>query len=291
VRIVVTGAQGFIGSALTRRLSRDGHQVVAVGRRPRRQALPGVTTVQADCAIWGWTDLLPGNADLVVHLAQSPRYGQFPEGAMDVVRVNVDSTAELLDWSRRHGVTRFVLASTATVYQSTSKPLAEDAALVSGNFYAASKLSAEHMARAYGDHFHVVVARLFGAYGPGQMRGLFRTVIDSVAVGRAVTLAGERGLSISTLYIDDCIDALVRLIGLPARKGETLVNLASDHAVDIRAIAEAAAVALKKEPVFERKGGDAPALVADTARLSALLGWRPAVSLEDGVARMIGQGT
>jgi nucleoside-diphosphate-sugar epimerase len=147
------------------------------------------------------------------------------------------------------------------------------------------------MARAYGDHFHVVVVRLFGAYGPGQMRGLFRTVIDSVAAGRAVTLAGERGLSISTLYIDDCIDALVRLIGLPARKGETLVNLASDHAVDIRAIAEAAAVALKKKPVFERKGGDAPVLVADTARLSALLGWRPAVSLEDGVARMIGQGT
>jgi UDP-glucuronate 4-epimerase len=204
-----------------------------------------------------------------------------------MVNVNIDAVAELLDWSRSHGVGHFILASTGSVYKSSAEPLTEESPCHPVGFYAATKLAAEHLARAYSGLFRVVVARLFGIYGPGQPRGLFRTLLDAVSARRPVRLAGERGLRLSPLYLDDCVDALARLAFGRSEAGETMVNVGGSEATDVRAIAETMGRLARRSPVFETGLGAAPAFVADSTRLYTLLGWRPQISLEDGIARML----
>src|SRR5262245_66645035 len=113
MRVVVTGAAGFIGSALLRRLA--GHEVIAVIR-------PGCTVAGAECIPLDLSQpldvaLLPSRIDVVIHLAQSSRARIFPQGAADAFAVHVASTAALLDWATRAGASRFCLVSTGSVYE------------------------------------------------------------------------------------------------------------------------------------------------------------------------------
>lgn len=290
LRVVVTGAAGFVGQALVKRLSRQSDvEVVAVSRQPPQASL-GVIPVLADLGNAGWCDVLPAQADVAVHLAQSQLYGSFPDGAPDMVKINVDATAEFLDWSRRSGVRRFVLASTANVYRPSLQPLSEDMPSEPEGFYASSKLSAELLARAYRGILQVVVARLFTVYGPGQRRGLFRTLINSVEGGVPVTIAGTGGLCLSPIYVDDCADALTRLIVAPQAANETVVNIAGAETTDIRSIARVIGKLSGRQVQFQQKDGPDTAFIADTRRLQSLLGWLPATPFETGVARMLAAG-
>lgn len=290
LRVVVTGAAGFVGGALVRRLLQQADvDVVAVSRQPI-EAAARVTPVLADLSRDGWCDALPSQADVAVHLAQSQLYGSFPDGAPDMVRINIDATAALLDWSRRSGVRRFVLASTANVYRPSLQPLSEDMPCEPEGFYASSKLSAELLARAYRGLLQVVVARIFTVYGPGQKRGLFRTLMNAVGSDAPVTFTGTGGLRLSPLYIDDCAEALARLILTPRTANETLVNVAGAAATDIRSIAEAIGRLSGKQPRLQEKGGPDAAFIADTRRLQSLLDWVPATPVEIGIARMLAAG-
>ncbi len=290
LRVVVTGAAGFVGGALIRRLLQQSDvEVVAVSRQPL-EAATQVTPVLADLGKDGWCDALPSQADVVVHLAQSQLYGSFPDGAPDMVRINVDATAALLDWSRRSGVRRFVLASTANVYRPSLQPLSEDMPCEPEGFYASSKLSAELLARAYRNLFQVVVARIFTVYGPRQRRGLFRTLMNSVEADAPVTFTGAGGLRLSPLYIDDCAEALARLILAPQTANETLVNVAGAATTDIRSIAEAIGRLSGKQPRLQQKDGPEAAFIADNRRLQALLNWLPQMPVETGIARMLAGG-
>ena len=91
----------------------------------------GVTWLEADLTRPGVQRALPGGAQGVIHLAQSRHDRTFPEGADDVVDVNVAATARLLDYARSAGAGRFVLASTATVYRRSQGPLTEDSPSIS----------------------------------------------------------------------------------------------------------------------------------------------------------------
>ena len=162
----MTGATGLIGRELVLTASRS-HDVVAVTRgAPTEDA--GVTWVHADL---GSPELdlpraLPESVDAVVHLAHSGSYRTFPEGATDVVAINVTATARLLDYARRAGARRFVLGSTGTVYARSPEPLSEDAPLDCRSILAASKRSAELLAQPYAGILGCRILRIFTTYGP-----------------------------------------------------------------------------------------------------------------------------
>lgn len=289
--ILVTGAGGFLGRHLVERLRRDGTApVVALTRSPSPEPLNGIAECVADLSVPGWTDSLPGDIDCVVHLAQSNRYRQFPDGAPDMLGVNVVATAALLDWSRRRGVKRFVLASTGSVYRPVARLVTEDADTEPTSYYAASKLSAEHLARQYRDHFAVTVLRPFTIYGPGQKGMLFPHLIEKVASGQAVTVADGRGMCLTPLHVDDAVEFMLEMCrpGRPAVAG--LFNMAGGTVVDLASIVRAIEVASGHDAIIRTTTEEVRWLAGDNSRLCTATGYRPRVDLEHGIRSLFHGG-
>ncbi|TKB73471.1 MAG: NAD(P)-dependent oxidoreductase, partial [Nitrospira sp.] len=123
MQILVTGGTGFIGGHLIRTL-RAEHEVSCLTRQPRPDAaLDGIRCIVADLNTEGWEESLPEQMDVVIHLAQAN--APFPGSADELFRVNVLSTQRLADYARRAGVSRFVYASSGSVYAPSAELLSE----------------------------------------------------------------------------------------------------------------------------------------------------------------------
>ena len=283
-RVVVTGASGFLGRRAVQRLAR-GHDVIAHSRA-RGDAAPAVSVVQGDLGA-GWTAALPERADVVVWLAQSRRYREFPAGAEDMFKVNVAALFEALEWARQSGVRRFIHASTGSVYTPGGGPVAEDAPVAAATFYAATKLNAEQLARQYAGCFEVVAGRIFGMYGPGQADMAIARVIDAAAGGEPVRLRGGIGMELTPLFVDDAAEILAALVDVALPENSLVLNLAGPEATTLAEIAAMAAACSGREARLVAEAGEPARLVADTSRLRALLPHMAFHSLAAGIAATV----
>lgn len=283
MRIVVTGASGFIAGHLARGITRGGaHEAILVSRR-QVPAEGRNTLVTADLAEPRWTERLPARADAVIHLAQSRRFREFPAGAPDVFAVNTRSTAELLDWAAGAGVRRFVLASTGSVYAEQQRPLVEEDPTSAAGFYAASKLAAEALAEAYQSVFPVAALRLFSPYGPGQAGMLLANIVERVRAGEEVQVAGGVGLYLTPLFVRDCVEALLRVAGAEAPPPWRIYNVAGGEVVTLADVARTVARVLGVEPRIADTPGQPRWIAAGIARIGQELGWRPDTPLDEGL--------
>lgn len=282
MRVLVTGAAGFIGRAVLA-AAPAGVEVVPVCREGATVA----GAVVADLADPRFDRALPSRLDAVVHLAQSPHYRSFPERASSVVDVNVAATGRLLDHARRAGAARFVLASTGTVYRPSELALTEDAPIDPRSMYAVTKRCAELLTVPYGDLLHCRVLRLFTVYGPHQPpRQLIADLIDRVQGGRAVEVSGERGMVLTPVHVSDVAAALWAAVTAPGDShGETeILNVGGPGALGLLEIADAIGRAVGRAAVVSRVPAQAPAgYVADCTRAAARLGWRPALDFDAGL--------
>lgn len=286
MKLLITGATGFVGSRLVRHLA-GRHDLYAIARRPPPDDLAGLATwIEQDLRSFD-PSALPARIDAIVHLAQSVHYRDFPDGASDVFAVNVASTAATLEYARKAGARAFVLASTGGLYGYRDHPIHElqDAPRPT-TFYFRSKRSAELLAEAYADLLSVIVFRFFFVYGPGQTRMLIPTLIDRVASGKPVTVDGNPGLSINPIHVDDAVRAFEPALALG--RSET-INVAGRERVTItklvQLIGEIAGRPADVAHNLKQPPGD---LVADIARLDEILGVMPEVPLEDGLRGAIG---
>lgn len=278
MKVVVTGATGFVGSRVLPLLAARGHDVVATTRADVGPAAPDVIWVTCDVADPGFVDLLPDAADAVVHLAQG--------GGPALEAVNVESTRQLLDYARRAGVSRFVLASSGSVYGGSSSPLAEDSPLRPPDAYARSKAEAEALLRQAPAGVAVCALRLFAPYGPGQSGRLVSDLVERVSSGRAVTLRGEGHPRLNPIYVEDVAALVVRSL---ESEPPPVLNVAGEEVLSIRDMAEAIGRALDIAPVFERAEGDPPPdLVADTTLLRRTFELGSPTPFERGIAATVG---
>jgi UDP-glucose 4-epimerase len=268
VKVLVTGADGFIGSRLVSVLAEVGHEVTALGR-------------DVDLSLPLDRDALPA-VDAIVHLAQANV--PFPEGALDLYRVNTVSTAELLELARECGAGHFVYASSGSVYGFGDGAVAEDDPRRASDFYAVTKRNAEALVEAYAPFLSTVILRPFTPYGPWQRGRLVPGLVARVRDGRPVTL-NERGRPrLTPVYLDDVLRVLAAAVEL---EGHHVVNLAGDEVTDIRGLAGLIGEALGREPVFEQGPGRSGDLIADNGRLHELFAPGPLVSLAAGVRRTV----
>jgi nucleoside-diphosphate-sugar epimerase len=171
------------------------------------------------------------------------------------------------------------------VYAPQARPLHEEDLCEPSSFYAATKLSAEMLCRQYANEMEIVIVRFFGIYGPGQSRNLVAQVVERVRKGVPVTLAGEDGLEINLLYLDDAAEVVRRLAIAPDLDSPFVVNAGHAHPASIRAIAEAAAAVLDCEPLYEYSEDNALNLTCDTSKLHNL--YKPTTDLEAGIRNSI----
>jgi UDP-glucose 4-epimerase len=277
MRVLVTGATGSIGSRLLRRLA-PANEVYALSRRGGPE-LEGVEWIQQDLSQPLDPAELPAEIDAVAHLAQSERYRDFPDGAMDLFAVNVQSTAALLEYARGARARAFVLASTGGAYAHSQEPVGEDAPLSMTLPYFRSKRMAELLVENYSGELGGGILRFFFAYGPGG-KLLVARLAAKILAGEEIVIEGDPGMAINPIYVDDAAAAVEAALALPE---QATVNVAGDEVVRIRELVERLAQAIGREARIG-SGGESPGdLVADTSLMRSLLGVRPAVDLDRGL--------
>ena len=315
MRILVTGATGFLGGALTRRLLTLGDEVMATGRDQAKLATLatlGASTCARDLAE---PDSAPvGPADAMVHCAAlcAPwgRYGDF-------YRANVDGTRAALAMARASGVRRFIFISTPSLYfrYQDQIQVREDATLPPPvNAYARTKREAEQLVLA-ADDLDPIVLRPRGLYGAGDATLLPR--LTATACHRALPLINHGRAATDLTHIDDAVAAIVSALRAPQTPPQRVFNISGGKALNLRDVAERAvaqaggAVRWRNAPAwlvlnyaraqewfcrFNPRRPE-PIITAYSAALFAFtqtldisaarteLGWAPMVSFEEGLAR------
>lgn len=308
--VLVTGADGFIGSHLVERLVRDGAQVRALSVynsfgsagwldrldpeiRQKIEVRPGdirdpyfVSEVVAGCSV-------------VLHLAALIAIPYSYVAPQSYVDTNVTGTVNVLEAARRHGVSRVVHTSTSEVYGTALyTPIDEDHPMQGQSPYSASKIGADHMAEAYWRSFEVPVAilRPFNTFGPRQSeRAVIPTVIRQIldpacAEVRVGDLSPIRDFN----YVEDIADAFCRLATASDIAFGQVYNAGSGHGVTIAQMIDIVReICQSDKPIREEVGRRRPQksevfeLLAEASRLKTATGWQSAIGLEKGLERTI----
>ena len=288
MRVLVTGATGFIGSKLVEHISKD-NVVYCIARSESK-------IFQSDNVNWIIQDLskelnnsiLPKKLDAIIHLAQSKHYRNFPEKALDIFLVNDYSTVQLLDYGRRIGLKSFVFASSGSVYARKDGSFLEDDPLNPTTFYPNSKLISEYLVSSYSNFFSTTILRYFSVYGEGQKNMLIPNLINSVKEGRPIIIYNEEGIKLTPTYIDDAVRATASAISI--QENET-INVAGGEVISILKLSEIIGEVLGKKPVYEYKTDpNAMDFVANIDKMKSVLGVVPEVSIKEGIKRTINGG-
>lgn len=279
----VTGATGFIGRHLVEHLVREEWAVAALvrdqgGEPAAARTLPEqVSLVRGD--VTDELALAGGGArtDVFFHLAAQASVGKAAQIPGEAIDVNIAGTLNALEYCRANGVRRFVLLSTMRVLDHVTPSGKPSASRLS--VYAASKLTAERMALAYGRAagFEVVIVRSANVYGPGQATDAVVPEFVAKALSGQIIAPAVPGVRRDFLYVDDLVDALIRAGTVPGIDGQTF-DLESGHSVSIGELADL---------VMQAAASKAPAAIANPQPVAGPLGWSPRISIETGIARTV----
>ena len=326
MRILVTGSAGFIGFHMARRLLDEGHEVVGIdGFTPyydhnlkmRRHEIllqrPGFCGHEAMLEDRAALQRIYGNGfDAVCHFAAQAGVRYSLDNPRVYVDANLTGTFNLLELMRHAPPGHALMASTSSVYGANAKiPFREtgraDHPLT---LYAASKKANEGMAHAYSHLFKIPITmlRLFTVYGPWSRPDMAPFKFAAALFeGRPIDIYNHGNMSRDFTYIDDLVEAMLRLLGHPPPLVEgrgppltadslspvapwRVVNIGAGMPValmDFVAAIEAAAGVRAKCNFMEMQQGDVPVTFADTALLSRLTDFTPKTSLKDGVKAFI----
>lgn len=322
-RIFVTGTAGFIGFHLAQRLLADGHSVTGydgvtnyydVSLKRARLALLAehsnfsfVEAMLEDGA--RVKEALAGSrAQLVFHLAGQAGVRYSIDHPQSYVQSNLVGTSNVLEAARETPPEHLIFASTSSVYGGNTKiPFAEtDRADSPVSLYAATKKSGEAMVHSYSHLWGIASTsvRFFTVYGPwGRPDMALFKFVSAIQADKAIDIYGEGKMRRDFTYVDDLVDALVRLAGKPPVKGQPVrgdslsavapyrvVNIAGGKPSELMAFVAAVESAMgkpAKRNMLPMQQGDVVATQSDTTLLHELIGEVPETPIEVGVARFV----
>lgn len=289
MRLAITGASGFIGRPLVARLRTGGHEVFASDLK----ASDGVIRLDLRDrgGVHGW--IAGARPSVVVALGAISGPMVAPNDPELVIDANVGGTLNILEGMRRAGVDRLVYISSIAVYaaREDTSPVAEDAVLASIDPYSASKVAGEALVAAYCARFGLAATtlRLSTVYGPGRaVPYVIGKLIASARDGTTVEVSGQRANMRQYVHVDDAVQAICLALATPLH-GHTPINITGGSYVSEVGVAERIARLLPGTRYVARPdldGGDGDFGPLDLTRAETLLGYRPEVTLEEGLARL-----
>ncbi len=306
-RVFVTGAGGFIGSHLTESLVDHGADVQAFVRYNSRndpgllrllppERLDRVRILMGDLRDADAVRRAVRGVDVVFHLGSLIAIPYSYAHPRETVETNVIGALNVFEAARDAGVEKVVHTSTSEVYGTARYvPIDENHPLQGQSPYSASKIGADKVAESFYRSFDVPIAtiRPFNTYGPRQSaRAVIPTIITQALVQGKVAL-GATHTTRDYTYVDDLVRAFLLIAESPGTVGET-INVGSNYEISIGAVAGTVAALLGKEidiiTESERlrpEKSEVERLWCDNTRARDLLGWSPAVPLEEGLLRTI----
>lgn len=274
---LVTGSEGFIGTHLRDALYTRGHEFHGIDVRAE-----GREDVDISC-----DDLDFSAYDGVFHLAAVAGVLSYGRVFEHYARANVLGTQRVFEACAEAGV-RCVFVSSSSVYGRPDEvPTPESAPLRPLSPYGITKLTGEHLARAYASErgLDVTVLRYFTVYGPGQRPDmLFAKAIEAVKTGEPLHFRGA-GCSRGFTYVDDIVEATVRAM---ASDTTATFNVGGGEEVDVTtALRYIAELAGENVPYIEEAPapGEETRTQADVTKAGFLLDWKPTVGIEEGLRR------
>jgi UDP-glucose 4-epimerase len=297
MRIFITGAAGFLGSALANRLVRSGHSVrglddLSTGNP--EALLPEIHFTRGDINDRPklWTQLQ--EVDCVYHLAARVLVPESVLYPREYNTVNVGGTVTLMEAMRDVGVRRVVFISSGAIYgDQETQPVCENAIPNPRSPYAVSKLAAEYYVRTIGALYGIetVSLRVFNVYGPGQhMPPVHAPVISNflrqASLNGTLVVSGDGNQTRDYVYIDDVVNAMVTAATEPGAN-QAIINVGSGMDVSVRELVHMVLEVTggKPEIVYSPRNERGPArLCADLTLARQKINYLPLTKLKDGMA-------
>jgi UDP-glucuronate 4-epimerase len=307
MKVLVTGGAGFIGSHLVEVLLADGHTVSVIDDfndfyDPQIKK-KNLQTVLADIRLHP-IDIRDKGAVLkafsaerpeaVVHLAARAGVRPSVQSPELYLTTNINGTFHLLEAAKEHGITRFVFASSSSVYGASKvTPFREDQVLVQTlSPYASTKLAGEHLCSNYSYLYHIraICLRFFTVYGPRQRPDLaIHKFTDLIHRGKPIDVYGDGTARRDFTYIDDIIRGVVESLQYEGALFD-IFNLGESETIQLRAVIAEIEAALGKKATINMLPavpGDMPATYADISKARRLLGYAPSTRIRSGVQKFI----
>lgn len=298
-RFLITGGAGFLGSALAKKLAQLGHEVRVIDdltSGDQNTLSPDIFFTRGDVQDVSRLWSLLQDVDCVYHLAARVSVAESILYPGDYNRVNTGGAVSLMEAMRDAGVSRVVLASSGAVYGSqTQQPVRETADLDPDSPYAVSKLAAETYIHTIGRLWGIetVALRIFNAYGPGQHLPVSHAPVvprflRQAISGGSVVLYGSGEQVRDFVYVSDVVDALIKAADT-ADINRAVFNIGSGQGTSIAELVDKMEVVIGR-PINriinrDRQGGVSK-LIGDISLAAERLGYKPKVSLSEGLTLM-----
>ncbi len=306
MRVLVTGADGFIGSHLTEMLVGQGHRVTALsqynsfnwwGWLEDLACLDDIEVVNGDIRDPHFCKRITRNMDVVYHLGALiaiPYSYAAPDSYVDT---NVRGTLNICQAALENGVSRLLHTSTSEVYGTARYvPIDEHHPLQPQSPYSASKIGADAMAMSFHNSFGlpVSIVRPFNTYGPRQSaRAVIPTIISQIIAGKKQIALGDTTPTRDFNYVDDTCRGFTELADCAEAVGET-VNIGSNYEISIRDTLELIKELMGSDVEFvteeqrlRPENSEVFRLWCDNGKIRSLTGFEPRHTLRDGLARTI----
>ena len=304
--VLVTGADGFIGSHLAETLVRRGYNVRAMvlynsfdswgwlDESPR-EIRDAIEVMAGDVRDNGFVRSALKGQDAVMHLAALIAIPYSYVAPQSYVDVNVTGTLNIVSAARDFGTAKIVHTSTSECYGTAQfVPITEEHPLVGQSPYAASKIGADQIALSFHRSFGVpvTVARPFNTYGPRQSaRAVIPTTITQIAAGKTEIELGALSPTRDFNFVQDTVDGLIAILNAKGTDGET-INLGSGHEISIGDLVELIGTVMNKHVKVVSKTermrpekSEVERLLADASKAKRMTGWTPSLAGRDGLRR------
>lgn len=296
----MTGAAGFVGSNIAARLIDLGHEVVGIDcltdyydiRRKQRniERNDAMRFIDEDVMDTDLNELLSG-VDWVFHEAGQPGVRRsWGTDFSSYIRANIAVTQRLLEAAKDSSITRFVYASSSSVYGDARRyPTKEDDLPQPVSPYGVTKLAAEHLCTLYWKNFQVptVSLRYFTVYGPGQRPDMaFTRFLTSAYQKSSIEVYGDGEQVRDFTFVSDVVEANLLAAVNPLAVGQVFNVAGGSHVTvnQVLGLIENIRAAGPLNIDYRAKvAGDVHRTGGDSQKITEMLGWRPTVSLEDGL--------
>lgn len=296
MKCLVTGCAGFIGSNLTDRLLKDGHDVIGIDcftdyypepvkRKNLTTALDNVRFKFLQCDLMDMQTY--PDVDIVFHLAaQAGVRASWGSDFVIYTRNNIEATQRLLEYYKDKKLRKFVYSSSSSVYGDVPLPMDESMRLQPVSPYGVTKLAAEHLCYLYWKNFGLpsISLRYFTVYGPRQRPDMaINKFVTAILKGSPITIYGDGSQTRDFTFVSDAVEA--NLLAADVGKAGSIFNIGGGSRITVLELIRELEKNCKKPAMIrhiEPQKGDVKDTLADLQKTSSELGWKPRVTIHEG---------